>query len=138
MAGVERPPPAHVLLAYAADGWAAENGRFNPSGKPKPPEPAAWRPVVATLLHEADGLDRLRDLALAGMMAWNVDPSIIACVAPAFATPDFAAALAWRLGMVGYRGPRSAPVPAADTPAINSSTPAMALFKRPGEKPVKS
>jgi hypothetical protein len=125
MARGELPPPVHILLAYAADGWAAENGQFNPSGKPKPPDMAAWLPVARALLQESDGLNRLRDLALTGMAAWNVDPSIIACVAPAFATPDFAMRLARRLAITGNWGPDPAPIeePAPSPRTISEPAP---------------
>jgi len=89
MAKDELPAPAHVLLAYAADGWAVQNGQLSPAGKPRHPKAEIWLPIARALLRQPDGLERLRDLALAGMAAWGVDPSIVACVSSAFASFNF-------------------------------------------------
>jgi len=113
MAKSELAPPVHTLLAYAADGWAAQRGCLNPSGKPKPPAREEWLPVVGALVQEPDGLDRLRDLTLTGMAAWGVDPAMMASVSGAFSRPDIADQLTWRLGTLASLRPQPVPPPPA-------------------------
>jgi hypothetical protein len=138
MAKGELPPPVHILLAYAADGWAAENWQLNPSGRPRHPEAAQWLPVARSLLTKPDGLDRLRGLALAGMAAWGVHASIMDCVVPAFAAPDFAVRLARHLEMpdpTGLEGAQTAEAPVPDIAAgvqpARSPVPARAKASKP-------
>ncbi len=113
-------PPVETLLEYAAYGWSAHKGKVTATGLPRLPEPATWWSEFGALLAATDGLARLQRLALIGMQAWGVDPSISDVLPAAFASPDILdrlAALYPGPNPVMPEGLMAAPGPAAHTAA---------------------
>jgi hypothetical protein len=83
------PPPADAILEYAAYGWAKANGHLAPTGRPRLLERKIWVPLFNALAQSDAGLLKLKAYAEDGLKAWNVAPSIAACLDAAFATKGF-------------------------------------------------
>jgi hypothetical protein len=128
----ELPPPAKTLLVYAAYGWAAERRWFSPAGRPVMPPTGEYAPRLAALLTKPGGMDELRAYTEKGMAAWGVDPSIIAVVKPAFASPDLAQGLAMLLrpwqNSTESRA-KIAPAPPQPAPSAQQTDPALTQRK---------
>ncbi len=83
------PPPADAILVYAAYGWAMANSHLAPSGRPRLLERKLWVPLFYALAQTESGIQKLKGYAETGLKAWNVAPSIAACLDGAFAEKDF-------------------------------------------------
>ncbi len=81
------PPPAETILMYAAWGWAFEQGYLSRSARPKLPERTLWVPLFYDLTKIETGMSHLKELAVAGCIAWSISPSTRACLDDAFRDP---------------------------------------------------
>ena len=134
------PPPADAILEYAAYGWAKANGYLSPQGRPRLLERKIWVPLFYALAQSDAGLLKLKAYAEDGLKAWNVAPSIAACLDAAFATKGFDSTIINELRHLAdtadvARGPvilheLTTPEP----PAIMTSPPEAPQVERPSTK----
>jgi len=120
------PPPAGVILLYAADGLSSWRGHLSPAGWPRTPCRSLWVPMFRQLVDSDEGLKTLHALAEAGMHAWNCPSATVGCLDEAFrditfralsiaALQHFADTAREKVALLGSEPPRH-PLPAKPRP----------------------
>lgn len=78
------PPPAKIILLYAADGLSVWKDHYNKSGRPRTPNRSHWVPMFRQLVETYEGLRILQKLTETGMKAWNCHNDTLNCARDAF------------------------------------------------------
>jgi|GEM_PF-2009074 len=78
------PPPAKVILLYAADGLSVWKDHYNKAGRPRTSSRSHWVPMFRQLVETYEGLRILQKLAETGMKAWGCKPDAFVCTKAAF------------------------------------------------------
>jgi len=83
------PPPAKIILFYAADGLSVWKDRYNKAGRPRTPSRSHWVPMFRQLVETYEGLKILQKLAETGMQASGCSADTLKCTRDAFRDISF-------------------------------------------------
>lgn len=139
------PPPAGVILLYAADGLSAWKNCLSEGRRPRTPNRSLWVPMFRQLVDSHEGLRTLQSLAEAGMRAWRCPTGALDCLKAAFrdltlrplmisALENFAATAREKVTLPEAARPYPpAPAPPPPRPEKTSSLPASPRRPRPAK-----